>query len=284
MVEAELIPGLEKERDYAKGEVEASIDSFKKCNTQSETGQGAMKQFGATTVASDRKTHSDCRGREKANHESRKGRCGELDTFLGTVKVPTEIPAGRSRRAMVQYVKEMNGYFCPMEPSTENMAKACNEAIKAHQGEKAKCDKSQATFELAFCTWRQKLVDLCSEATNCYKIASDKYEVVKTNTRKLVAKLKTEYSALEKIKCYLNVWLKDEDTKTVSKDQYNSCNGAAVDASSMNVDLPDAPPLESCPLTSVAKYPGTSDFVSIEYSGDEMEGYAVSPIPCIVGK
>jgi hypothetical protein len=278
LVTNELIPGLEQERDYAKAEVASGLQQFADCNTQSSKGQETQATFGAGPVNDDRKNHSDCRGREEENHNTRKDKCGELDTFLATVNAAPEIPAGRSRRAMVQYVKSLSTEFCPMEPQTGDMDEACKKAIKEHEGEKVKCDDAQKTFESGFCQWRAMLIWTCEEADRCYKAATDRYEIIKADTTKLVIRLKTEYSALKKIECYLNVWLNDQNHDTADQAQYDKCNGADVDDSPMEVPMADAPPQEQCPVTSVEVYPGSATFSDKEYK--DFLDYAITPLTC----
>jgi len=279
IVNDELLPGLHSERDFAAEQVAASVAAIGKCNENGLAKQQEIKGKTEVEVGTARTTHVTCRKSEKEKHSTKTEECLELDTFLNSVKVPAEIPAKRGRDEMVEYVKTMNAYFCPMEPSTGEMDDKCKTATNEHADERATCNRHQATFESDFCTWRTMLGDECEEHSACYKAAIAAYDGVKTNTTALVTKLKTEYASLKKILCYLNVWLKDGNEETVDADQYTACNGADVDTSPMDVPFPEAPAQAQCPMTAVEKYPGTKEFETAEYT--EFAEYVNPVIACL---
>ena len=62
-----------------------------------------------------------------------------------------------------------------------------------------------------FNTLRTELNDACVALGDCYEGAKKTYEDHKTETTALVAKWKTEYAALKKIECYVEVWLSDNN-------------------------------------------------------------------------
>merc|ERR1719387_3435650 len=114
---------------------------------------------------------------------------------------------------------EMDQYWCPKGPIAKEKSKKCNQAKDKHKAEKEKCDELQSQFELGFCTWRVEMMDVCEAHTTCYDDAAKKYQKHKEATGELVKKWKTECVALEKISCYVKVWLKDGNVDTVDADQ-----------------------------------------------------------------
>merc|ERR1719454_1965761 len=103
-----------------------------------------------------------------------------------------------------------------------NLDEACKAAELEHAEHKTDCNKKQAQFELAFCTWRTEVTDACKNLDTCY---SDKVKAYQTHldvTKELVKKWKTEFKALKKIVCYTNVWLASTNTADMS-DQYAKC-------------------------------------------------------------
>lgn len=266
IVNDDLLPGLVDERDFAEGQIHSAIAAFGACNDVSVEKQKQIKEKTEVEVGTARTTHVTCRMSEKEMHSTKSSKCEELDAFLAGVKVPQEIPKGRARAEMVEYVKTMNQYFCPMEPNTGDMDTACKNATASHDKERATCNRHQATFESDFCTWRTLLIDACAAHGVCYKNALGAYDDRKTKVAALVTKLKVEYASLKKILCYLDVWLSDDNTDTASADQYAKCNGADVDTSPMDIVFPEAPIQVGCPMTAVAKYPGTTEFGTVEYT------------------
>merc|ERR1719181_649396 len=106
----------------------------------------------------------------------------------------------------------MSDYFCPLNSAgkIDKLDSDCKLAEKAHTVEKAQCMRAQESFESNFCQWKTKVTDNCQILSQCYKNAETSYSDVKSKTSKLVKQLKTEYASLQKINCYLQVWLKDD--------------------------------------------------------------------------
>jgi len=271
-----LFPDLEKERDDEKAKVDLNLAQVDKCNTKSEADQQAIKST-ETTVGSHRGAHATCREEEKNKESHKNGRCGELDKFLAGLKEGSKKPAGRD--AMVKWVEDLSTYWCPQGPEAETKDEACKTAEKEHAAHKADCDLKQRTFENSFCTWRTELTDECSDLTTCYDSAVKAYSEHKTLAEKLVAKWKVEWKSLKKIRCYVDVWMNNNDAKTVDADQYNKCKELTPDDSVMNIDFGKVPAKVACDLTPVAIHPGAQKFPATEYS--KFATYASEPIACV---
>jgi len=65
-------------------------------------------------------------------------------------------------------------------------------------------------------------------------------------TKILVEKWKVEWSALKKIECYTDVWLKDSNAKSVDSEQLKICESSTIDTKSMHIDFPAAPSKAIC--------------------------------------
>merc|ERR1719158_628133 len=110
----------------------------------------------------------------------------------------------------------MDSYWCPKGDKAKEKSKICKKAKADHQAAKKKCDQDQTQFELGFCTWRAELIAACEEEhTPCYDDALKAYKGHKADTKQLINKLQSEYFALKKISCYVNVWMFDGNASTV---------------------------------------------------------------------
>jgi len=280
IVTGELKPDLDRVHLAAENLVAANLASIVACNAASVTRSSAIKLSTEVTVSDYSSAHMTCREEEKVKHNEREGACGELDTFLETINKPSNLPSARPRAGMVEYVQTMTNYFCPKGPPVTKLNDDCNLAEAERAKHEADCDRKQATFEGGFCSWRTELVDMCDTLSKCYDRALVTYGDHKGATETLVTKWKLELSALEKIICYLDVWLGDTDVSTADAGKFDTCNSHKPITSSMDVDFGAPPPEAVCSLSAVdPNYPGEPGFVTQEYS--TVRDFVKPAIPCI---
>jgi len=133
----------------------------------------------------------------------------------------------------------------------------------------AECLAAQSSFESVFCSWKVELEANCNELDTCHADAVRAYENHVNKTRTLVEKWDVETAALHKILCYCNVWLSDSDDGDNNRSTHNATHfEACKDQTYMPDTVNYGTPAEkvACDLTSVANFPGTSGFITHEYS------------------
>jgi predicted RNA-binding protein with PUA-like domain len=270
----QLFPNLETERDDEKQKVDVNLAAIATCNKNSITYQKDVKTHTEPVVGSDRAAHATCREEEINKESNKNGRCGELDTWLASVKNAPAKPAGRD--AMVKWVEDENAYYCPKGPEATAKDEACKQAEKEHAEHKAACDHKQFQFETTFCAWRTDLMYVCDSSSRCYEKAVDVYNQHRALAEKLVAKWKVEWKSLKKIRCYVDVWMNNETTKM--EDQYSKCQDLEPNAAVMEIDFGKVPAKVACDLEPVKTHPGTQEFPNVEYS--KFSKYAVEPLAC----
>jgi len=278
LVQDELVPSLQATRDQEAKQVKQNLAAIAQCNTEGGNSLEGIKSGSEVTVKSDRTSHSQCRETEKEKTSTKSKACKKLDDYLNGIQPPQDIPNPKSRDEMVKYVKAMSGYFCPKGPETTELDDACTKATEEHANHKSGCDTLQNQFESDFCTWRAQLNDQCFFLKKCYETALDAYKTHVDATKTLVSQWKTEYAALKKILCYVDVWLSDDNTATVSSDQLNHCQANDVDTSPMEVDFGTPVAKSDCSLSEVESYPGTPAFKSGEYAN--FADYVKEPLKC----
>merc|ERR1719473_1597638 len=254
IVKDELIPDLMATRKAAADQVTVNLGSIDACNSNALSRLSTIKTSTESSVSDARSKHATCREAEKEKTSTKSNRCKELDDWLAGINDPQNLPSGRARKQMVEYVKAMSNYYCPKGPEVDKLDEACAIATKEHSEHKSTCDGLQRTFESGFCTWR-------------------------TEINALVAKWKTEYAALKKIECYVDVWLSDNNENTVSKDQFEKCKGSNVDTSAMDIDFGTPADKAQCSLDAVKNYPGTDGFLSTEY--EQFKEFTVQVVACL---
>jgi len=223
IVEGELMPDLKTTHKAAETQVGVNKAAIETCNKEMLTLTQQISSSTKVSVASSRTEHAECRNKEAEHKGTKATKCQELDDFLNGIGGFPSLPDPKGRDAMVKYVETMSQYFCPKGPEATKLDAACTAATNVHSGHREKCNKLQATFEIAFCTWRIQLVDRCSAQTQCYDNAKKTFDTHVEATKTLVKKWKVEWAALKKILCYTNVWLSDNNVKTVSAGKLQEC-------------------------------------------------------------
>merc|ERR1719506_3217316 len=112
------------------------------------------------------------------------------------------------------------------------------------------------------------LVDECTSLDTCYGSALKAYNDYKAIAEKLI----------KKIQCYVDVWMNNDDAKTVDASQYEKCKSLEADDSVMNIDFGKVAAKITCDLKPTSIYPGTATFPTTEYSA--FAKYAIEPLAC----
>ena len=205
--------------------------------------------------------------------------CVKLGEFLHGA-TPLEMPERYTRDEAVKYVQEASLQNMCGRTKVCELDDGCTAAEAELEDKKAECSANQRSFESEFCTWKIKLETNCGNLGTCYSAAEMAYDNHVSKTRTLVQKWNLESTALQKILCYCNVWLSekdDGDNRSKHNDtQFQVCRDQTHLPSSVDYGTPDNK--VECSLTSVAKHPGTSDFINQEYS--DYTFFVESVVPC----
>jgi len=278
-----LLNELGASRDDEQKAVSIDAENIRKCNTDSESQQKVIRTGSPyNTVNKRRSDHESCRGREGRKEEVKHSRCSELDSYLLKTEAPASKPPGSDRDEVVAWVLSESAQWCPRAEIVSGLSSDCRAAEKEYSGIKAECDSKQGQFELAFCQWRQKLLDECSKLETCYANAVNIYEGHVAIAKDLVKKWKTEHKTLHMILCFVDVWMKNGNASTVDANQYNSCNDiglAEKNYKGFDIDYGDAHAKATCNTEPVDTYPGNGNFKRKEYSN--FRKYAIAPHGCI---
>jgi hypothetical protein len=260
LVSGELIPCLKDTRTSAAKEVTMNLNAIKQCKKNTLDKVAVIKKNTAGAVDKVRTQHAQCRKEEMCKHSLKQDNCD----FLKNINVPVTIPNNKNdENAMIEYVKNMGDYFCP----NEKKAKECESHKNTYGAHKTKCNQFQNQFESGYCTFATELKDACGDLSSaCYNAAKKGYDDHVAATKALVKKWKTEYAALMKISCYVDVWLGDKNTNTASEDKMNKCRSENADTKVMDVDYGTPADLYKCHDAHEKTYPGSPGFVKAEYS------------------
>jgi hypothetical protein len=251
------------------------------CNSGFKSQEQTIVSTTEKEVGTSRVTHATCREEEVQKENHKNGRCSELDAFLKGIKTPAAKPTGRD--PAVKWVQGESAYWCEQGPTVTGLNEACKKAEKEHSEHKNDCDREQGAFELGFCTWRTQLLDACEDLQTCYDAAVENYdEHVKITEVDVSERLTLEFKSLNKILCYIDVWMNDNNTSTVDAEQYDKCEelDPTQDAvKALHINYLKVHSKAACDTSSVDIYPGAQEFPNVEYS--KFSEYVLTPITCL---
>jgi len=262
LVENQLLPALMESRKIAIDDIKARLDAIAKCEQQSREQDKGVQNHTATVVNNARVIHRDCRDKELRMVKDANEKC----QFLDFLTVPAALPSeSADRKTKLAYGNTMMGYWC----NKDDQMKACAAATDALAPQQKECNKKQTQFESEFCAMAIVYHSQCQDLNDvCYTATRAAYDKTVESTTKLVAKWKVEYSALKKISCFLDVWLENGDTNTVSSEKFAACKATEANTSVMNIDFGTPVKEFICAdagFGTLPDYPGTPDFVTKEY-------------------
>jgi len=269
----DIIPCLQTSQDEAAEDLADALDAMELCNNVSKARGAEIEGDEQVSVNNKRSIHAACRDAEEIKYEhnltNNDSWCVKLGEFLNDPP-QLEIPEDYTREESVQYVKDMSE---ECDKKVTELSGNCTLQEEELAAISADCAQKQDSFELAFCTWKTEVELNCQTLDTCYSTANRTYtrliEKLKgSGDGGLEEKWRTEEAALNKILCFCNVWLSTID----ERDNRSQHNATAFEACTETNFMPASqtmrePAVKSdCPLDSVANHPGTSGFITQEYS------------------
>jgi len=282
-IQDEIMPTIQTTRDAAKQSTTDALNAIQMCNNESATKEKDIEALTEVSVNNSRSIHAACRDAQKIMHYHNSSApdayCVKLDKFLDDA-TPVHIPGGSSRADSVAYVKyACDTSMCRRVQITE-LADNCTAAEVRLNDKTVDCLAKQKAFEEAFCTWKTELELNCEVLDTCHSNAETVYDGHVAKTQTLEAKWDVETAALQQILCYCDVWLSADDERDNrsrhNATQFEVCRGQTYVPASMDYGTPAAK--GACLLTSVASYPGTSGFITQEYSS--FDDFFETVTPC----
>merc|ERR1719401_2565228 len=273
LIEDDIMPGLQATRDADAQTTTDALSAIQSCNNASKAEEARIEASIQVTVETARSLHAACREAEKIlyfhNLTDPDSYCVKLGKFLHEA-ADLKIPDGSSREQSVSYVKwASQENLCDGTQVTE-LDNGCKAAEAELADKEAECMAAQSSFESDFCSWRTQLKDNCDTLDTCHSDAVKAYGSHVNKSKTLVEKWDVETAALHKILCYCNVWLSERDDgennrSTHNATQFEVCKDQTYTPELVNYGTPAEK--VACDLTAVENYPGTSGFITQEYTG-----------------
>lgn len=220
-----------------------------------------------------RVTHKDCRDALRDLKVTMDTDCAALASFESTVTVPSCAKPGHDQ--MAQWFVTHREWVIGNEITWTNHNAACEAATTAYNAKDETCDLDQGQFETNFCVFREQVHGTCITYENCFAAAVDNYASGASGVEDREKGRKVDYTATEKIKCYIDVLLLDpadgQDDRAAKLQECQLLCGSVGEVNSCTDQftiiyhaMPDA---QLCSRDAVASFPCVADFINSEYNG-----------------
>lgn len=252
--------------------IDGEFSAIQGCGTSLTTDQGQDDVLQGQ-INTKRTTHSECRVALDLLKTTMETDCGALASFESTVTVPSCTTPGHD--LMAQWFVTHREWVIPNEIAWTNHNAACEAAKTAYNEKDAACDLDQGQFETNFCVFREQVHGTCMAYENCFATALDNYASGQSDVQEREKGRKVDYTATEKIKCYIDVLLVDpaegQDNRAAKLQECQLLCGSVGEINSctdkFTITYHAMPDAQLCSRDAVASYPCVDDFINSEYSG-----------------
>jgi hypothetical protein len=266
-VEPSITDAHDKDIELLKNIVDSSVAS---CSTGHKSNKAEAVREGQT-VAVKENVHKTCRDELKQREDDRDSKCAAFETFRAGLSAPPRCDVPGSTDELISYLEDgMRTFSQANLDQAKAKDQACKDATAAASNKLTECNSHQATYESSFCQWRVEVHETCHTYKDCYEITALDLDFAAEKVEKDAEGRKLEWDALQKIKCFIDVLISDDEIAD-RKEAVNQCRDFAPDLSHLDFEVPALPVPDSCDLVQVAEYPCTESYLS-RYDG--MSGIA----------
>lgn len=271
----EMLVGTEQaniqvSHDADQNFLDGQFSTIQVCGSSMSTSQGE-DAAAQSEIDTKRTTHADCRGVLGTLEDERDTACNALASFEAGVSAPSCAKPGHD--LMASWFAEHRTWVIAAEATWTTLNDACELAMTAYNTKDTTCDLNQGQFETNFCVWREQVHGTCVTYENCFATALDNYANGQIAVQDREKGRKVDFTATEKIKCYIDVLLDDsanDDRATKLQECQQLCAAADGEVNTctdhLHINYHDMPNVQTCSRSAVASYPCLDDFVS-QYVG-----------------
>jgi uncharacterized protein (DUF2141 family) len=247
------------------------------CKTTYDAGRQEDAMMGNEVGDTD-DSHHVCRSALDDLHNDMTTKCTALNQFI-TGLVPPSC-AKPDRYGMEGYFQGLKNHYDSNYDQWKARNEACVAAEQARTNKDGECDTIQGQFETKFCAYRLEMYTTCSEYVGCYENMKNSFDEVMSTTSKGQESRELEWTAIQKIKCYIGVLTSDKENDD-RKAELEACQALDPTLDHLGLSEPDVADREACNLAPVANYPCTDGFIADRYSGmqDLLECTACPALP-----
>jgi hypothetical protein len=235
------------------------MEAVEACGTTYTSNQAEDAFLGATVNSLDQ-SHKECRTSLKQMHDDMVEKCNTLDEFRKSLTAPScAIPSGNGE--MRDYLTGLKAFGAINLEEWNRLDASCTEATDAYNAHHDDCGTGQGQFEVAFCELRVEMHETCYDYSVCYDNAAEAHELTGESAMTNADVRKLEWSAIQKIKCYIDV-LTSADDGDARTEAMTKCQELEPDTSHLDMSKAELPKKAECDLSQVQDFPCSEGFLA----------------------
>eukprot|EP00403_Amphidinium_massartii_P023179 CAMPEP_0178398656 /NCGR_PEP_ID=MMETSP0689_2-20121128/14884_1 /TAXON_ID=160604 /ORGANISM="Amphidinium massartii, Strain CS-259" /LENGTH=748 /DNA_ID=CAMNT_0020019423 /DNA_START=32 /DNA_END=2278 /DNA_ORIENTATION=- len=168
----DIMPAIMAGIEEGQAEINSLFEAILECEAHLGEDQDKLTDFVKDTQ-DNYEDLKECVEKESDLLETKKKECKEVKEMkMDTVAIkPTPPGTGASNDERLEYLKQMNAYFCGSDEKFEDLLEECTEATENHTDVSENCTKIQHEYESDICAWFK-----------VHKEAVDNYEKCRKDT------------------------------------------------------------------------------------------------------
>jgi len=230
--------------------------------------------------------HSDCRmdewGKKNLSEETQ----ASLSNLVASPGAPSCMTNFASRvwlvaeiASLLTCVNDISEWADRYSLNLEQAKDANEAAMEAYNSAQTESDTAQHEYEEAFCMYRMVLTDSCAEYTACYDTALAEEAAEVEIVRAVEEQLKTEYRAVRRIVCLVEVL---QANVTQQQGQLDDCLEATYPTGRLNITYNDTDQARaSCDISNVSIHPCDDLWLEQEYESKSWFTGGVETVQCV---
>merc|ERR1719329_51960 len=123
--------------------------------------------------------------------------------------IPCPCAVPQSVSELHHFLSEMKTWSGINKRENDELDTICTNETVVYESKLSKCTSDQVQFETSFCQYRQAKYESCYTNNQCYDAAKLQFEQTRDSVLSNAESRKLEWSAIEKIQCYIDVLLND---------------------------------------------------------------------------
>mmetsp|Transcript_79691 Transcript_79691/g.140648 ORF Transcript_79691/g.140648 Transcript_79691/m.140648 type:complete len:317 (+) Transcript_79691:812-1762(+) len=260
----ETLPTLYERHQNDELLLQQHADAVATCNTNLETGEAAVKGLkdASDTAAA---TEADCKATEEALLAAKEQAMAMMTEFLES-SVPScgSIPEPRQPTPeMDAWIMCNLGFYNSFNASYYSYKAVAMAAESAYEAMSTNCSILSSSSDEKLCSWVHELSLVKSDYEHCRSETVTLFEETLDSTQDNTQGRKSDYSALVKIQCYLQVLMGGDISAAANI--HTMCDSAATDTHMFDITVPDLVPYAS----HILEHMGTPPAGSCDTAEDE---------------
>jgi hypothetical protein len=274
MLENTLEPGLLEAVSDAQGELDKAHQDIVACNQAATATEQAINSNEKAAKDNAQTDHEGCRTTEAAKLVVAEEKFARLESFRAKLDPPDEVDDPVAEQ--ITYYESARDFFNTQTPILINLHGNSTAANVSFESQHEQCDSYQSTFETSFCVYRTVLNYASQAASTCYEEKKASFESEEGAKKTLEEDFVHEYTAIQKILCYLKVLLEESDD-TTKRNGNTMCEAMNIVTEPVELVYPECPYAYLIDMEPVAVYPGEARFEAEYYADETLSYHDVTP-------